>query len=157
MSPALDGSSAIRCFECSDVIKIHYRIIFNFYTGLPHFSFILFCSILGYIPPFSILHTVLLLLCNGPWAYSVIQYVPKDCMSPSLDTLCGTYAIFTFRKIITQLWTSHLVYASEQLCINWFVAWQVVNENYFHRVWCHRIQQLSGFSAERAKETASVR
>ena len=36
MSPALDGSSAIRHFELSDALKIHDGIIFDFYTGLPH-------------------------------------------------------------------------------------------------------------------------
>ena len=36
MSPALYGSSAIRHFECSDAIKTYDRIIFDFYTGLPH-------------------------------------------------------------------------------------------------------------------------
>ena len=32
----LNRSSAIRCFECSDAIEIHDRIIFDFYTRLPH-------------------------------------------------------------------------------------------------------------------------
>ena len=36
MSPALNRSSAIRCFELSDAIKIRDGIIFDFYTGLPH-------------------------------------------------------------------------------------------------------------------------
>ena len=36
MSPALNGSSAIRCFKGSNVIEIHDRITFDFYTGLPH-------------------------------------------------------------------------------------------------------------------------
>ena len=36
MSPALNGSSAIRCFKGSDVIEIRDRITFDFYTGLPH-------------------------------------------------------------------------------------------------------------------------
>ena len=36
MSPALNRSSAIRCFKGSDVIEIHDRITFDFYTGLPH-------------------------------------------------------------------------------------------------------------------------
>ena len=47
MSPALNESSAIRCFECGDAIKIRSRIIFNFYTGLPR------------IPCVSILHNQL--------------------------------------------------------------------------------------------------
>ena len=91
------------CFDRSNAIEIWNGIIFNFYTGLPHFPFILFCSILGYIPSSSILHTALLLLCNGPWAYSVIQYVPKDCMSPSLDTFCGICAVFTFSMHSTEV------------------------------------------------------
>ena len=36
LSPALNGSSEIRCFERSDVIEIHNGIIFDFYVGLPH-------------------------------------------------------------------------------------------------------------------------
>ena len=36
MSPALNGSSAIRCFERSDAIEIRDGITFDFYTGLPH-------------------------------------------------------------------------------------------------------------------------
>ena len=36
MSPALNGSSAIRHFEGSEVIEIHDGITFDFYTGLPH-------------------------------------------------------------------------------------------------------------------------
>ena len=36
MSPALNGSPAIWCFECSDAIEIRNGIIFDFYTGLPH-------------------------------------------------------------------------------------------------------------------------
>ena len=36
MSPALNGSSAIRCFEGSDAIEMRDGITFDFYTGLPH-------------------------------------------------------------------------------------------------------------------------
>ena len=36
MSPALNGSSAIRRFEHSDAIEIRDGIIFDFYPGLPH-------------------------------------------------------------------------------------------------------------------------
>ena len=36
MSPALNGSSAIWCFEGSDVIEIRDGITFGFYTALPH-------------------------------------------------------------------------------------------------------------------------
>ena len=36
MSSALNGSSAIRHFEGSDVIEICDGITFDFYTGLPH-------------------------------------------------------------------------------------------------------------------------
>ena len=35
MSPALNGSSAIRRFEHSEAIEIRNRITFDFYTGLP--------------------------------------------------------------------------------------------------------------------------
>ena len=38
MSPALNGSSAMRHFEGSDAIKIRDGIIFDFYTRLPHIS-----------------------------------------------------------------------------------------------------------------------
>ena len=40
MSPALNGSSAIRRFECSNVIEIRDGITFDFYMGLPHLDFI---------------------------------------------------------------------------------------------------------------------
>ena len=36
MSPALNGSSAIRRFERSDAIEIRNGITFDFYTGLSH-------------------------------------------------------------------------------------------------------------------------
>ena len=36
MSPALNGSSAVRRFEGNDAIEIRYGITFDFYTGLPH-------------------------------------------------------------------------------------------------------------------------
>ena len=38
MSPTLNGSSAIRRFERSDVIEIRDGITFDFYTGLPAHS-----------------------------------------------------------------------------------------------------------------------
>ena len=38
MSPALNGSSAIRHFKGSDAIKIRDGITFDFYTGLPHIA-----------------------------------------------------------------------------------------------------------------------
>ena len=36
MSPAFNGSSAIRHFKHSNAIKIRNGITFDFYTGLPH-------------------------------------------------------------------------------------------------------------------------
>ena len=36
MSPTLNGSSAIRRFKHSNVIKIRDGITFDFYMGLPH-------------------------------------------------------------------------------------------------------------------------
>ena len=36
MSPALNGSSAIRRFEGNKAIEIREGITFDFYTGLPH-------------------------------------------------------------------------------------------------------------------------
>ena len=36
MSPTLNGSSEIQCFECSDAIEIRNGILLDFYTGLPH-------------------------------------------------------------------------------------------------------------------------
>ena len=47
MSPALNGSSAIWRFEHSDAIEICNRIIFDFYTGLPHMVVIGLISIGG--------------------------------------------------------------------------------------------------------------
>ena len=38
MSPALNGSSAIRLFEHSDAIEIRDGITFDFYTGLPQLA-----------------------------------------------------------------------------------------------------------------------
>ena len=36
LSPALNGSSEIWHFECSNAIEIRGGIMFDFYTGLPH-------------------------------------------------------------------------------------------------------------------------
>ena len=36
MSPVLNESSVICCFECNNAIEICEGIIFHFYTGLPH-------------------------------------------------------------------------------------------------------------------------
>ena len=36
LSPALNGSSEIWCFERSDAIEISNGIIFDFYMGLPY-------------------------------------------------------------------------------------------------------------------------
>ena len=36
MSPALNGSSGLERFECSNAIEIRNRIMFDFYPGLPH-------------------------------------------------------------------------------------------------------------------------
>ena len=36
MSPALSGSSVLQCFERSNAVEIHNKIMFNFYPGLPH-------------------------------------------------------------------------------------------------------------------------
>ena len=36
MGPALNISSALECFERSDAIEIHNRIMLDFYPGLPH-------------------------------------------------------------------------------------------------------------------------
>ena len=44
MSPALNGSSAIRRFERSDAIEIHDGITFDFYMGLPHIVYVLRCG-----------------------------------------------------------------------------------------------------------------
>ena len=36
MSPALNGSSALECFERSNAIEMRNGIMFDFYPGLPH-------------------------------------------------------------------------------------------------------------------------
>ena len=36
MSPTLNGSSALQCFERNNVIEIRNGIMFDFYPGLPH-------------------------------------------------------------------------------------------------------------------------
>ena len=36
MSPALNESSALECFECSNAIELRNEIMFDFYPGLPH-------------------------------------------------------------------------------------------------------------------------
>ena len=41
MSSALNGSSATRHFEGSDVTEIHDGITFDFYTGLPQMVYII--------------------------------------------------------------------------------------------------------------------
>ena len=40
MSPALNGSSVLECFERGNAIEIHNGIMFNFYPGLPHMAYI---------------------------------------------------------------------------------------------------------------------
>ena len=64
MSPALNGSSAIRRFERGDAIEIRDGITFDFYTGLPH---VLWVSIV--LPQFqhateSVCWDMYLFLCN---------------------------------------------------------------------------------------------
>ena len=36
MSPALNGSSALQCFECGNVVEICNGTMFDFYPRLPH-------------------------------------------------------------------------------------------------------------------------
>ena len=36
MSPALNGSSVLQCFEHGNTVEIHNGIMFDFYLGLPH-------------------------------------------------------------------------------------------------------------------------
>ena len=36
MSPALNGSSVLECFERSNAIEMRNGIMFDFYPGLPH-------------------------------------------------------------------------------------------------------------------------
>ena len=36
MSPALNGSSVLQCFERSNTVEICNGITFDFYPGLPH-------------------------------------------------------------------------------------------------------------------------
>ena len=38
MSPTLSGSLALQCVKLGDVLEIRNRIIFDFYSGLPHVS-----------------------------------------------------------------------------------------------------------------------
>ena len=38
MSPTLNGSTALQCFERGNAVKTHNGIMFNFYPGLPHIS-----------------------------------------------------------------------------------------------------------------------
>ena len=36
MSPALNGNTALQCFECENTVEIPNVIMFDFYPGLPH-------------------------------------------------------------------------------------------------------------------------
>ena len=49
MSPALNGSSALQCFERSNVVKIRNGIMFDFYPGLPHITFLYYQDIFTFI------------------------------------------------------------------------------------------------------------
>ena len=40
-SPILNGNSAPECFERGNAMEIHNGIMFNFYPGLPHMTFLL--------------------------------------------------------------------------------------------------------------------
>ena len=53
MSPALNGSSVLRHFKGNNMIEIHDRITFDFYTGLPHMQFlsIVYRTTTSWYPP----------------------------------------------------------------------------------------------------------
>ena len=51
MSPALNRSSAIQCFQHSDSIEISDGIIFDLYTGLPRMVVYCTCSLEAYLYP----------------------------------------------------------------------------------------------------------
>ena len=55
MSPALNGSSVIRCFEGNEVIEICDGITFDFYTGLPDMYTV---SVSEWVTEFEVIHTV---------------------------------------------------------------------------------------------------
>ena len=38
MSPALNGSSAVRCLKCGNTIKIHDEIIFDLWPHIMHLT-----------------------------------------------------------------------------------------------------------------------
>ena len=59
MSPAVNGSSALRRFKRSDAIEIRDGITFGFYTALPH------------VYAHRFIHTVLASSQNGTYVYTL--------------------------------------------------------------------------------------
>ena len=49
MSPALNRISMLERFECSNASKIHNRIMFYFYPGLPHYFVNIFSMSISYV------------------------------------------------------------------------------------------------------------
>ena len=90
LSPALNGSSEIRCFERSDAIEIHDGIIFNFDTGLPHMYHWCLCKHV-----YTHIHiTNTLLFLNRP--FSVRCHFLLQCTSCSLiNQQCWIARIFS--------------------------------------------------------------
>ena len=86
MSPALNGSSAIRHFKHSDAIEIYDGITFGFYTGLPHIVHLsLLCT--GVQVADSVHYNVYSLFNPRVSFYSSIRSVLAICFNARLTTM----------------------------------------------------------------------
>ena len=71
MSLALNGSSVLQHFEHSNAIEIRYRIMFDFYPGLPH------------------------LLTISKHEVSYLQFIPEMLAIDTFVKLCNIVVIWT--------------------------------------------------------------
>ena len=107
MSPAFNGSSAIRHFKHSNAIKIPDGITIDFYTGLPHmYRVTAWTHKLHYIPPVAqlplnlITLTLFWFLITGSSSIQVkkTSFVPRPSHHPVSD--CLQYCIAgNFREV----------------------------------------------------------
>ena len=111
MSPALNGSSAIRRFERSDAIEIRNRITFDFYTGLPHMRLwgpgwighhiyrrqetnIIVCDVADSVPWFPVIFLIVYSLIQSVSSFRA--YLSSESVSGLESRLLPLFRIFLF-------------------------------------------------------------
>ena len=79
MSPTLSGSSALKRVKLGDALEMHDRIIFNFYSGLPHIYSFLFVVTMPFHVGCLLLNQCLWACCNQNgclYSWMLILYYP---------------------------------------------------------------------------------